>query len=83
MTAIRQFRLTPCGTKSFDVCQVCQGGVDTAQISSQTLESELVSSLYFAGELLNVDGLCGGYNLQWAWASGYVAGSSASDQVPG
>lgn len=83
VTAIRQFRLTPCGTKSFDVCQVCQGGVDTAQISSQTLESELVSGLYFAGELLNVDGLCGGYNLQWAWASGYVAGYSASDQVPG
>lgn len=75
--------LTPAGTKSFDVCQVCQGGVDTSQVKMGSLESELASGLYFAGELLDVDGLCGGYNLQWAWASGCVAGRAASQKCSG
>jgi len=65
-------------TNSFEQAQVCSGGVLLSQLKKGTLESEKVEGLYFAGELLDVDGLCGGYNLQWAWASGYVAGSSAS-----
>ena len=57
--------------------QVCAGGIGFEQISTE-LESELVRGLYFAGELLDVDGKCGGYNLQWAFTSGYVAGRNAA-----
>ena len=50
------------------------GGVHTDEIDPQTMESRLVSNVYFAGEVVDIDGMCGGYNLQWAWSSGYVAG---------
>lgn len=73
---IKCFRVTVTGTNSFEQAQVCCGGVDTDQVDSETLESKLVPGLYFAGEILDVDGICGGYNLQWAWASGHVAGIS-------
>ena len=62
----------------FANAQVCAGGVDTMEINSETMESKLVPGLYFAGELVDVDGTCGGYNLQWAWSSGYVAGCHAA-----
>lgn len=62
----------------FANAQVCAGGVDTSEIDDKTLESKLVKGLYFAGELVDVDGTCGGYNLQWAWSSGYVAGLHAA-----
>ena len=62
----------------FANAQVCAGGVDTADIEPETMESRLVSGLYFAGEMVDVDGTCGGYNLQWAWSSGYVAGLHAA-----
>lgn len=75
---IKHLKLTPTGTKSFDVCQVCSGGVDTSEVEPFTLRSKVQPELYFAGELLDVDGLCGGYNLQWAWASGYAAGRAAA-----
>ena len=65
-------------TKSFEQAQVCRGGVDTKEVHAETLESLYVPGLYFAGEILDVDGICGGYNLQWAWSSGYVAGEEAS-----
>lgn len=64
--------------RGFDNAQVCAGGICTDEIKVDTLESKLVSNLYFAGELLNIDGKCGGYNLQWAFSSGYLAGLSAS-----
>lgn len=54
--------------------QVCSGGVDTTQVNAETLESNIHKGLYFAGELLDIDGPCGGYNLQWAWSSGAAAG---------
>ncbi len=69
------------GTKGFDHAQVTAGGVDTCEINPQTMESLLVPRLYFAGEVVDVDGLCGGYNLQWAWSSGYVAGNAASASI--
>ena len=75
--AAKQLRLGVRGTKSFDVCQVCSGGVDGAQVSSDGLRSKKQEELYFAGELLDVDGPCGGYNLQWAWSAGYAAGTAA------
>jgi len=62
----------------FANAQVCAGGVDTSEITESTMESKIVPGLYFAGELVDVDGTCGGYNLQWAWSSGYAAGLHAA-----
>ena len=71
---IKEFRLTVTGTRGFENAQVTKGGADTSQINPATLESKLVPGLYFCGEILDIDGLCGGYNLQWAFASGLLAG---------
>ncbi len=65
------------GSNSFTEAQVCQGGVDTAEIDSNTMESKKVPGLYLAGEILDIDGTCGGYNLQFAWATGTISGKSA------
>ena len=61
--------------------QVCSGGVATDEINPSTLESRLHRGLYFAGELLDIDGACGGYNLQWAWSSGAVAGIHGAKEL--
>lgn len=66
------------GSKSFHDAQVTAGGIDTSEINAETMESKIISGLYFAGEVLDIDGRCGGYNLQWAWSSGYIAGEHAS-----
>ncbi len=71
---IKKFPVKIMDTNSFDNAQVCAGGVDTTQIAGYKLESKLHKGLYVVGELLDVDGICGGYNLQWAWATGYLAG---------
>ena len=60
--------------------QVTAGGVDTRRIDPATMVSRLHEGLYFAGEMVDVDGICGGYNLQWAWSSGSVAGRHAAGQ---
>jgi hypothetical protein len=70
-----QFEIS--GTLSFKDAQVTAGGVDTRDVDPSTLESRIVKRLYFAGEILDVDGDSGGYNLQWAMSSGWVAGKSA------
>lgn len=75
---MKQFTFPITGVRSFDQCQVCAGGVPLNEVDMETLESKKVSELYFAGELLDVDGPCGGYNLQWAWSSGYTAGKHAA-----
>lgn len=62
--------------KGFENGQICQGGVRLADINADTMESKLCEGLFFAGEIVDVDGKCGGYNLQWAWSSGFVAGNS-------
>lgn len=64
-------------TNPFANAQVCRGGVSCKEMNSDC-ESLLVPGLFFAGEIVNVDGRCGGYNLQWAWSSGYVAGKNAA-----
>lgn len=64
--------------RDYEFAQVCAGGIKTEEIDIHTLESQIMPDLYFAGELLDVDGICGGYNLQWAWSSGYTAGLAAS-----
>ena len=78
--AIFSYSLRVTGYHSFEQAQVCSGGVDTRSVDKRTLESRQNPGLYFAGELLDVDGKCGGYNLQWAWSSGYVAGINAARQ---
>ncbi len=66
------------GTKSWPSAQVTAGGINTREIDENTMESFLIKGLYFAGEIMDVDGMCGGYNLQWAWSSGFIAGRSAA-----
>lgn len=73
----KNWRLHVIGSNPYDNAQVCAGGVDTTQVGIN-MESALVPGLYFAGEILDVDGRCGGYNLQWAWCSGYLAGYNAA-----
>ncbi len=68
---------------SFEHAQVCCGGVDVGQVREDTLESKLVPGLYFCGELLDVDGICGGYNLQWAWSSGATVGRNSAGLAGG
>ena len=65
------------GTKGWKEAQVTAGGVFLDEVDSKTMGSKRMPGLYLVGELLNVDGPCGGYNLQWAWTSGYLAGSNA------
>lgn len=69
------------GTRGFDQAQITAGGVDTNEIANETLESKLIPGLYFAGEMIDIDAICGGYNLQWAWSSGAVAGKSAAGSI--
>ena len=64
-------------TNTFDFAQVTTGGISTFEIDSNTMESKLKKNLHLTGELIDVDGTCGGYNLQWAWSTGYIAGSHA------
>ena len=78
---ISHFCVPVTATNGFVQAQVCKGGVDVSQVEPGTMESRLVRGLYFAGELLDVDGDCGGYNLQWAWTSGYLAGQAAAGEV--
>lgn len=66
------------GANSFEQAQVCAGGVKTTEINPQTMESVCEDDLYLTGELLDIDGICGGYNLQWAWSTGYIAGKHAA-----
>ena len=75
--AVKFFEVVLTEPLGMDAAQVTAGGVVTSEFDPETLESKLVSGLYACGEVLDVDGDCGGYNLQWAWSSGYVAGSHA------
>jgi len=74
---LQAWPLVASGTEGYRTAEVTLGGVDTADVSSRTLESKHVPGLYFVGEVLDVTGWLGGYNFQWAWASGMAAGSVA------
>jgi len=74
---LADFPLVASGTEGYRTAEVTLGGVDTRQVSSSTLESRQVPGLYFVGEVLDVTGWLGGYNFQWAWASGHAAGQAA------
>ena len=71
---LRAFTLPILGVCGFDQAQVTAGGLRTDEFDPQTMQSKLVPNLYACGEVLDVDGDCGGYNLQWAWSSGHLAG---------
>lgn len=69
-----EMRITPSGTEGFKKAEVTAGGVSTAELSSRTMEAARVPGLYFIGEVVDVTGQLGGFNFQWAWASGHAAG---------
>ncbi len=66
------------GTKDWPSAQVTAGGVNTGEINRESMESKIVKNLFFAGEIMDIDGQCGGFNLQWAWSSGFIAGQNAA-----
>lgn len=75
----RELKVHILAANSFENAQVTAGGVDMDEVT-ENLESMKIPGIYFAGEMLDVDGRCGGYNLQWAWTSGYIAGGSAANK---
>ena len=72
--AYHRWQITPAGTEGYEKAEVTAGGVDTAELSSKTFEAKKAPGLYFIGEVVDVTGHLGGFNFQWAWASGYSAG---------
>ncbi|MGA3125083.1 MAG: NAD(P)/FAD-dependent oxidoreductase [Candidatus Korobacteraceae bacterium] len=74
--AVHHFEFVPAGTEGFAKAEVTAGGVDTDELSAKTMEAKRVPGLYFIGEVVDVTGHMGGYNFQWAWASGYSAGQA-------
>ena len=71
---VNEWELEPSGTEGYRTAEVTLGGVDTKELSSKTMETKAVAGLYFIGEVVDVTGHLGGYNFQWAWSSGFVAG---------
>ena len=71
---LSQLTFLPSGTEGFAKAEVTAGGINTAELSSKTMEARQVPGLYFIGEAVDVTGWLGGYNFQWAWSSGYCAG---------
>ncbi len=74
---LRDWRLRPPGSEGYRTAEVTLGGVDTAFLDSRSMAAKAVSGLYFVGEAVDVTGWLGGYNFQWAWASGHAAGGHA------
>lgn len=74
ISSCHSFKMKLLGVESFDSAQVTAGGIKTSGVNPETMESWFVPHLYICGELLDIDADCGGFNLQWAWASGYLAG---------
>ena len=75
--AVNSWQLVPAGTEGYRTAEVTIGGVDTAGLSSTTMQAQKVPGLFFIGEVVDVTGHLGGFNFQWAWSSGYVAGQFA------
>lgn len=75
---LKEWKFEVTGHNTWQQAQITAGGIDLAGVTAETLESNKVKGLYFAGEVLDVDADCGGFNLQWAWSSGYTAGYFSS-----
>ncbi|MGA7415652.1 MAG: NAD(P)/FAD-dependent oxidoreductase [Bryobacteraceae bacterium] len=73
---LHAWQVVPDGTEGYEKAEVTAGGVDTSELSAKTMESKKVPGLYFIGEVVDVTGHLGGFNFQWAWASGYCAGQA-------
>jgi predicted Rossmann fold flavoprotein len=73
---VHRWQIVPAGTEGYDKAEVTAGGVDTAELSAKTMESRKVPGLFFIGEVVDVTGHLGGFNFQWAWASGFCAGQA-------
>jgi predicted Rossmann fold flavoprotein len=73
---LHRWRVKPAGSEGYEKAEVTAGGVDTDELSSKTMEAKKAPGLYFIGEVVDVTGQLGGFNFQWAWASGYAAGQS-------
>ena len=78
---LKEFRLTFVGLRGYDEAIITRGGVSVKEVNPSTMESKLVGGVYFAGELLDIDALTGGFKLQVAWSTGYLAGLSASESL--
>jgi predicted Rossmann fold flavoprotein len=78
--ALGQWQLTPNGSEGYRKAEVTRGGVNTRELSSQTMESQKQPGLYFIGEVVDVTGWLGGYNFQWAWASGYACAQALAQR---
>lgn len=74
INSLKSMSMRVIGTHQWNQSQVTAGGINTKEVNPNTLESIMTDNIYFCGEVLDVDGDCGGYNLQWAWSSGFVAG---------
>jgi hypothetical protein len=68
------WKIVPAGTEGYGKAEVTVGGIDTDDLSSKTMECKKIPGLFFVGEVVDVTGWLGGYNFQWAWSSGWVAG---------
>jgi predicted Rossmann fold flavoprotein len=79
---IHRWEVQPAGTEGYQKAEVTAGGVDTGELSSKTMESGKVRGLFFIGEVVDVTGHLGGFNFQWAWASGVCAGQAVADTPP-
>ena len=75
---IKHWRMEVTGTRGYEEAVITMGGVDVKEVNPSTMESRLVQGLYFAGEVLDLDALTGGFNLQIAWSTGYIAGENAA-----
>ena len=76
---LKRWEFPVTGNAGWNNAQVTRGGVRTREVDPATMQSLIMPGLFFAGEILDIDGDCGGYNLQWAWSSGYIAGSNAAE----
>lgn len=74
--AVHGWQVVPSGTEGFEKAEVTAGGIDTDELSAKTMGAREVPGLYFIGEVVDVTGHLGGFNFQWAWASGFAAGQA-------
>ena len=81
INTLKSWKFKCVDTNGFNQAQVTIGGINTKEVDSSTLESKLVKDLYFCGEILDVDGDCGGFNLQWAWSSGHMVSKNIASNI--
>jgi hypothetical protein len=75
---LKNIETTPEKIMGFDVAKVTKGGISLNEINPKTMQSTIIDNLFFAGEIIDVDGKTGGFNLQMCWSTGYIAGKNAS-----